>query len=110
MLRKDFYRKFAEENNIHINQAALMCDAVFVCLSRCVVKEDKVFISGFGTFKKKLRKERHGKHPITGLPTVIPEHEELVFSPSPLLFSDSEEQEESSNTGEEWHLWKSFRR
>ena len=45
-------------------QAAVDC--VLSCITKTLVKEDKVSLTGFGTFKVVERKARKGRNPQTG--------------------------------------------
>lgn len=63
-------------------QAAKLVEAVFASIADGVREEDKVAISGFGTFKKRRRRERSGVNPATREPQVFPATTTVGFTPS----------------------------
>jgi len=60
-------------------------DAVLNGVRDGVREDEKVSIAGFGTFKKKLRKERTGINPSTKEPMTIPASTTIGFTPSQTL-------------------------
>lgn len=81
MNRTDFYKQFATENNVSQINAKDICIAVFDLLARCINENERVYIKGLGTFKKKIVKERrvgnfHGDEAL-----IIPACEKIVFEP-----------------------------
>lgn len=97
MTRKEFYVKYAQVNGISQAKAKQLCKSVFDLLARCIYEEDRVYIKGFGTFKKKLRAARI-VNGIQKTPLVVPEKEEVVFVPSPHMgetpLEDEDEEDE----------------
>ena len=62
--------------------ATKVVDIVLDTISNGVEKDDKVAITGFGTFKKKHRKARKGINPATREPIDIPASTSVGFTPS----------------------------
>ncbi len=65
--------------------AAKAVDAVLQGMTEGVQKDDKVSIAGFGTFRKKMRKERRAINPSTKEPMLIPASYTVGFTPSAAL-------------------------
>ncbi|MFG0292129.1 MAG: HU family DNA-binding protein [Phycisphaerales bacterium JB065] len=62
--------------------ATKVVDIVLETIADGVQKDDKVAITGFGTFKKKHRKARKGINPATREPIDIPASTSVGFTPS----------------------------
>ncbi len=65
--------------------ASRALDAVLQSLTEGVQKDGKVSIAGFGTFRKKDRKERTAINPATKEPMHIPASSTVGFTPSQAL-------------------------
>lgn len=81
MNRTDFYKRFADEYDKSQKFSKETCIAVFGLLSRCIDENDRVYIKGLGTFKKKAYKEHKIANPHSGEPMIIPAGERIVFEP-----------------------------
>lgn len=81
MNRTDFYKRFAAENGASQTDAKETCIAVFDLLARCINENDRVYIKGLGTFKKKALKERRVGNFYGDEALVIPASEKIVFEP-----------------------------
>lgn len=83
MNRKEFYRSFAATYGTTIYSAKDYCYKMFEHLENCIEEHGRVYIKGFGTFKKK----KIGAHRVGNLaggdPIIIPEKEKIVFEPTP---------------------------
>ena len=90
MNRTDFFKQFAVENDISQMKAKDTCLAVFDLLSRCINEEERVYIKGLGTFKKRMAKERRVGNFYGDEAVVIPACEKIVFEP----FNGSSEEDE----------------
>lgn len=66
-------------------EAARMIDAVTKAIASGVNDEEKVTISGFGTFKKRHRRARVTTNPTTREPVKIKASRSVGFTPSQLL-------------------------
>jgi len=75
----------ASELDISKSDAGKAIEAVIDAISRGLKSEDKVAISGFGTFTKKHRAARTGLNPATKEPIHIAESTTCSFKPSQQL-------------------------
>ncbi len=83
MNRTEFCRKFAEINNITITQSNWFCEAVFDLLAKSILEEDRVYIKGLGTFKRKIGLPRRmGSLWEPGGIVEIPSKVRVSFTPS----------------------------
>ncbi len=90
MNKGDLVDAVARELGVPKVAASRSVEAVINALIEGVAEHDKVAISGFGTFKKKHRKERTGRNPATKEPIHIPAHKTMGFTPSQALKSRME--------------------
>ena len=81
MNRTDFYKQFSAENDVTQATAKDTCIAVFDLLARCINENDRVYIKGLGTFKKKTVKERRVGNFYGDEALVIPACEKIIFEP-----------------------------
>ncbi len=65
--------------------AAVAVDATIAAIVKALEAEDKIQLSGFGTFEVKSRGERTGRNPKTGEAVVIPATKYPVFTASKAL-------------------------
>jgi DNA-binding protein HU-beta len=63
-------------------EASKAVDAVMAAIQQGVAKQDKVAITGFGTFQKKHRAERQGINPATKQPMTIAASTTCSFKPA----------------------------
>lgn len=63
-------------------EATKAVDAVMAAIQQGVAKQDKVAITGFGTFQKKHRAERQGINPATKQPMTIAASTTCSFKPA----------------------------
>ncbi len=75
--------------------ASRVVEAVIDSIIEGVDEHEKVAISGFGTFRKKLRKARMGINPATKAPIEIKASTTVGFTPSAALKSSVEEMVEA---------------
>lgn len=71
--------------------ASKAVEAVIDAIIEGVDEQEKVAISGFGTFKKKFRKARIGINPMTKAPIDIKASTTVSFTPSAALKCEVEE-------------------
>lgn len=79
MTKKELIELVAANNRLTNKKAKEVVASVFANIIRTVVKNEKVVITGFGTFGLSLRKARKGRNPKTGESIMIPAHKSLVF-------------------------------
>ncbi len=82
-------------------------EAVFRSIARGVAEDDKVAVSGFGTFRKKHRKSRKGRNPTTNEEIVIPPSYTVSFTPSQMLkdaMDPDHHREHASANGRALHI------
>lgn len=81
MNRSEFCVKYAKENNISQASAERICESVLDLLSRSIANEERVYIMGLGTFKKKMTKP-HRIGSLNGGVVELPPKEKIVFIPT----------------------------
>lgn len=79
MNRREFWVKYAQENGMSQAKAEQICKSVFDLLAESIVAEDRVYIAGLGTFKKKKIKAHRIKDVNSGEMIELPEKEKIVF-------------------------------
>ena len=79
MNRREFWVKYAQENGVSQEKAKQICKSVFCLLAESIASEDRVYIAGLGTFKKKKVKAHRIKDINTGDMIQLPEREKIVF-------------------------------
>lgn len=92
MKKSDFVTVVAEMTELSKKDAEKAMDAVFEALSDVLVQNDKLQISGFGTFETKERAARTGHNPRTGESIDIAAATMPVFKPSKTLKDKLNEQ------------------
>ena len=75
----------ADELKISRTDAGKAVEAVMRCIAQGVNKEEKVALSGFGTFRKKQRKARTAMNPLTQREMKIEASKTVGFSASRAL-------------------------
>lgn len=82
MNKSDLIEAVASELESSKSEAGKMIEAVINAISDGLKTEEKVAISGFGTFTKKHRAARVGMNPATKKPIQISESTTCSFKPS----------------------------
>ena len=59
-----------------------MLDSVLAEISKALINEEEVKLSGFATFATRQKKQRTGRNPKTGEEAVIPSRRVVTFRPS----------------------------
>lgn len=90
MNRTEFYRAFADYANIPKYKAKEICFEVFDFLAQCIRENDRVYITGLGTFRKKHVDDRKGYNIPEGRFVDIPSTDKVVFKPSAVLLNCEE--------------------
>jgi DNA-binding protein HU-beta len=85
MHKSDLAKKVAEKTGLSHKDAEAAVDTAFDLITDALAAGEKVVITGFGTFERKERKERTGRHPSTGKEISIPKKRAASFSAGKLL-------------------------
>ena len=89
MNKSDLVDALADETGLTKADAGRAIDALFSpdagIIARNLRGEEKVQITGFGTFLIRPKRERRGRNPQTGEEMVIKPHRSIVFRPSKLF-------------------------
>lgn len=75
----------AMKANVTQKQANEVVDAFLDTITETLATDEKVVVTGFGTFEVRLRAERVGKNPRTGETIVVPEQKTPAFRAGKLL-------------------------
>lgn len=85
MHKNDLIKKVADDTGVSSRDAEAVVNAVFDTIAATIAGGEKVVVTGFGTFERKTRKSRKGRHPSTGDVIDIPAKNAASFSPGKLL-------------------------
>ena len=85
LTRKNLSNKIYQVLGFSKNFSITIIDNFFESLIDELIKENKVKISSFGTFKTINKKERIGRNPKTGMETTITSRKVVTFKPSLLI-------------------------
>ena len=85
MNKYEFIAEYSHEYGVTRAEAEQICDTVFELLAKKVIEEDKVYLFGFGTFRKKKRKAMKIGNLQGGEALVLPETTKIAFDPSKQL-------------------------
>lgn len=93
MTLSKFIRGFAAKNNISLANSDEVCRSVINYLAEVVNENDYICLTGFGTFRAKMRPPREVKHPATGEVIMIGERREILFKLSPKVTNAENDKE-----------------
>ncbi len=82
MNKTDLIESVASQMESTKSDATKAVEAVIESITRGLKTDEKVAISGFGTFQRKVRAARTGMNPATKQPIQIPESTTCAFKPS----------------------------
>ncbi len=85
MNKFEFISEYSHEYGVTRAMAEQVCDNVFELLSKKIIEEDRVYLFGFGTFRKKKRKAMKIGNLQGGEALVLPETTKIVFDASKQL-------------------------
>jgi DNA-binding protein HU-beta len=85
MHKSDLAKKVADATGLSNKDAEAAVDAAFDSIADTLATGEKVVITGFGTFERKRRKARTGRHPSTGAVINIPAKNAASFSAGKIL-------------------------
>ena len=82
MTKADLVEKIAAKANL---TKAAARNAFLASVEESLAKDDKLTLTGFGTFVVETRKERQGRNPRTGETLTIPACKMVKFRPGKML-------------------------
>ena len=82
MTKSDIIKKIHSENDLNYVDVAKIVNQTFEEISKSLAKEDKVVISGFGTFEKYYQEGYYGLNPSTGEKLFVEGNYKIRFSSS----------------------------
>ena len=85
MTKADMVAAVADKLDLSKKQAEIAVDTVFSTIMEGIKTNDKVVISGFGTFEVRTRAARTGRNPRTGEDITIPEQKSPAFKAGKVL-------------------------
>lgn len=91
MNKTELIAAVAEKSDITKKDAEKTVTAVLDTIIEAVANGEKVQLVGFGTFERRIRKERAGRDPRTKNPITIPESKVPAFKPGK-AFKDTVDQ------------------
>lgn len=80
MTKAELIASMAEKADLSKNSAGKALEAFLSSVEETLVKDGKLTITGFGTFKVSERKARVGRNPQTGVEIKIPATKVVQFS------------------------------
>ncbi|MEK9179672.1 MAG: HU family DNA-binding protein [Patescibacteria group bacterium] len=72
MTKQDLVAQVAKQANLSMRAAKLATDTVFSTIADALKRNEKVVVTGFGTFVVRKRAARKGRNPQTGAEIQIP--------------------------------------
>jgi len=85
MTKDDIIDAISEKVRFTKADTAKIVDLVFDIIKEALQCEDKIMISGFGSFVARKKLPRRGRNPQTGSDMEISSRRVLTFKPSPVL-------------------------
>ncbi len=85
MTKADMVAAVADKLDLSKKQAEVAVDTVFNTIMDGLKVNDKVVVSGFGTFEVRTRAARTGRNPRTGEDITIPEQKTPAFKAGKVL-------------------------
>ncbi len=85
MTKADMVAAVADKLDLSKKQAEIAVDTVFNTIMDGLKTNDKVVVSGFGTFEVRTRAARTGRNPRTGEDITIPEQKTPAFKAGKVL-------------------------
>jgi integration host factor subunit alpha len=97
MTKVDIIDTIREKVGFTKADTAKIVDSVFEIIKETLQREDKVKISGFGSFVARKKATRRGRNPQTGSDMEISPRRVLAFKPSAILRASSNRPEKSES-------------
>ena len=85
MTKVDIIDTIGEKVGFSKADIAKIVESVFDIIKETLQREDKIMISGFGSFVARNKATRRGRNPQTGSDMEISPRRVLTFKPSPVL-------------------------
>ena len=85
LTKTDIIEMISKEYGLSKAEAKRIIESTQEIITNALVEEDKIFLSGFGTFDIRQRKERNGRNPQTGEALTIPAQKAVGFKVSKKL-------------------------
>ncbi len=85
MTKADLVAKIASKSSLTKAAAERMLNATLASIQTVLAKENKLTLTGFGTFAVEARKARKGRNPRTGEVITIPASKVVKFRPGKTL-------------------------
>lgn len=86
MNKAELLKEISHKTGFKINDSRKALDAIFETITEAIANEDKVRITGFGSFEAKHTKERTGVNPQNPAEKlIIPARKKVSFKPSSTL-------------------------
>jgi nucleoid DNA-binding protein len=82
MNKKELIESLAYKKDLTKREAEEMVNSVFEIMTNSLMNDDKVVITGFGTFNIHNRKARRGMCPNKHTEIIIPASKSVTFKPS----------------------------
>lgn len=82
LTKTDIIEMISKEYGLSKAEAKRIIDSTQELITNTLVEGDKVFLSGFGNFDIRQRKEREGRNPQTGEKLTIPAQKAVGFKAS----------------------------
>ena len=95
MTKVDIIDTIREKVGFRKTDIAKIVECVFDIIKETLQREDKIMISGFGSFVARNKATRRGRNPQTGSDMEISPRRVLTFKPSPMLRASSNRPEKS---------------
>ena len=88
--KADFIKLVKENSKIEMTteESKELYELFVTVLKDSIIKEEKLFLNGFGTFKVSKRAARKGRNPRTGEEIEIKASKSVSFKPSPSFKSE----------------------
>ena len=95
MIKSDIIDTICEKVGFPKTVTAKIVESVFNIIKETLQREDKVMITGFGSFIARKKATRRGRNPKTGSDMEISSRRVLMFKPSSMLRANSNRPVES---------------
>lgn len=85
MTKSELIKKIHKQNNYNYVEIESIINQTFEALSNAIVSDDKVVLSGFGTFEKYYQEGYYGVNPATGDKIYVEGNYKIRFNASKKL-------------------------